>query len=92
MPRLTERQITLIGRALAEPRRRRMLQAVAAAEGRLACSTLARKQKVSAATVSHHVKELENAGLISVDREGKFAYLTLRRETLASYIHELSKI
>lgn len=88
---LSDDEFHAIGRALADPRRFAMLEQIAKAEC-LACSSLREQGVISPATISHHVKELAEAGLIEVERQGRTAQLTLCRDSWNAYLKRLARL
>jgi ArsR family transcriptional regulator len=85
---LTKGQFERIAKALADPRRFALLEAIASSE-EYSCQRLCRDFPVTKATISHHIKELVRAGLIETDRHGQYMDYRVRREILAAYSAEL---
>jgi ArsR family transcriptional regulator len=90
--RLTRARRTAILKALADPRRFELLERIAKASCPLGCAQARAVLPISAATLSHHIKELETAGLIQIRREGKFHYMSLRPGVLHSLAASLSAL
>jgi ArsR family transcriptional regulator, arsenate/arsenite/antimonite-responsive transcriptional repressor len=79
-------------KALGDPRRMEIVERLSSCEGCFACSDMRECLPISAATLSHHLKELETAGLIQIEREGKFARLTLRRDVWQAFLADLQRL
>lgn len=77
-----------IAKALADPRRMEILELIAK-DGKLHCSGIVDQVPVSQPTVSHHIKELVNAGLLDANQEGQCHYMKVRTQVVKSYADEL---
>jgi len=84
-------QFQRIAKALADPRRFEIFEEMAASTDELACGRIVERFPVAQATVSHHIKELSDAGLIEIRPEGQFRYCRARTDVLEEYISELRR-
>lgn len=76
--------VVLVARAIADPTRYRMLQEIRAA-GEMTCGELHARFPLSQATVSHHIKTLQQAGLLRVRAEGLFRHLSAESSRLSAF-------
>ncbi len=91
MAEFTQRELMTITKALADPRRFEILQNIAG-NSCMACSDLRVQFPIAAATLSHHLKELETAGLIATERRGKFVDATFQPKAWKQYLNELKRV
>ena len=89
-PLLPPAEVAAILRAIGDPRRYDIVRELAAAEGAVPCCTLAQADQVGAPTLSHHLGQLEQAGLVEIARDGKFAVLRFRRDRFALFLRQLA--
>ncbi|MFE4666040.1 ArsR/SmtB family transcription factor [Streptomyces sp. NPDC056716] len=71
-------------KALGDPVRLRLFSAVASHEGGEACVCDISDVGVSQPTVSHHLKKLKEAGLLSSERRGTWVYYRVEPSVLAA--------
>lgn len=83
-------EIEKISKALADETRLRIFEAISGK--RMSCGEIVTLRGVTPATVSHHLKILSEAGLITCRREGQFVYSQAVPATLRAYTRALSKI
>lgn len=87
---MDERRFQRVAKALSDPRRFEIFQSIASCEGgELSCGSVGEKTCVAQATVSHHLKELTDADLVSPRSEGQFRFFKANKETMNEYIAEL---
>jgi ArsR family transcriptional regulator, arsenate/arsenite/antimonite-responsive transcriptional repressor len=84
-------RIEKISKALADQTRLRIFEAISATK-QMNCGEIVSMRGVTPATVSHHIKILSEAGLISCRREGQFVYSQAVPETISAYARALATI
>ena len=88
---MTRSEVEKISKALADKTRLRIFEAVSATS-QMTCGEIVSMRGVTPATVSHHLKVLSEARLITCSREGQFVYSQAVPETIAAYTGALAKI
>ena len=84
-------EVEKISKALSDETRLRIFEAISAS-GHMSCGEIVSMRGVTPATVSHHLKILSEAGLITCRRQGQFVYSEAVPETISAYTRALTKI
>ncbi|CAN5465510.1 metalloregulator ArsR/SmtB family transcription factor [soil metagenome] len=76
-------RLAAVFKALADPARVKLLSLIAAGDGGEACiCDLTSQLDLTQPTVSHHMKQLVAAGLVSREQRGKWAYYRVNETAL----------
>jgi ArsR family transcriptional regulator, arsenate/arsenite/antimonite-responsive transcriptional repressor len=84
-------RIEQISKALADETRLEIFEAIAANE-KMSCGDILACQKVTGATISHHLKVLADAGLIECCKVGPFVHSRVVPETMEAYTLALGRM
>ena len=88
---MNDKAMLAISKALADPRRLEVFRRIATSDG-TACMDLRQCLAMNPATLSHHMKQLETAGLIETKKDGRLVRATLRRKLWKSYLSHLKQM
>jgi len=84
-------QIEKISKALADETRLRIFESICRGK-QMNCGEIVSMRGITPATVSHHLKILSEAGLITCRRNGQFVYSEPVPETLKEFTRTLAKM
>ena len=76
-------QVSLICKALSDPNRLQVIQILTGGE-QCACELLEQLQ-ITQPTLSHHMKTLEDCGLVSSRRKGKWSHYSLNSDQWTAF-------
>jgi ArsR family transcriptional regulator len=75
-------------KALADPKRFRMVREIAAA-GELTCGQVGQMFDLSQPTISHHLKLLVDAGVLTVRQDGQNHFISVDRKVMKEVVGAL---
>jgi ArsR family transcriptional regulator, arsenate/arsenite/antimonite-responsive transcriptional repressor len=84
-------QVEEISKALADETRLMIFEAISG-KGEMNCGEIVQLGGVTPATVSHHLKILQEAGLIACHRSAQFVYSRPVRNTIKEYTRAISRM
>jgi ArsR family transcriptional regulator len=90
-PRPSEAQAVRVMKALGDPMRFRIFKEIASRD-EVSCRELTERFPVSQPTISHHLKVLSQAGLLSVRRAGAFHLYRAKPEALEEHLRQLGDV
>lgn len=85
------KEIERISKALGDPHRLRIMQEVKKLEW-MPCAQICEMIELAQPSVSHHIKQLVDAGLLIPEKEGRNIKYTIDKEVFGQYINFLNSL
>lgn len=84
------KKIERISKALGDPYRIKMMEAIRKEEGWTQCSQLVEMFDLAQSTVSHHLKQLVDADLLVTEKDGRCSLYKINKEVLTDFVSYLN--
>jgi ArsR family transcriptional regulator, arsenate/arsenite/antimonite-responsive transcriptional repressor len=88
---MDHKKIERISKALGDETRLRIYESITTGD-HMTCGEIVSMRGVTPATVSHHLRVLQDAGLIACRRSGQFVYSQANPKVLREYTRQLSAL
>ena len=86
------KKIEKISKALGDPYRIRMMEAIRKGEGWMPCAVLVEMFDLAQSTVSHHLKQLVDAELLITEKDGRSSLYNINKDVLTEYVLDLNRL
>jgi ArsR family transcriptional regulator len=84
------KKVEKISKALGDPYRLKIMEAIKNEQDWLPCSAVLEMLDLAQSTISHHIKQLTDADLLIVEKDGRNAKYLVNKEVFAEYISFLT--
>jgi ArsR family transcriptional regulator len=88
---MDQKELARVSKALSDPTRLRIFGGLSS-DKEMFCGQVVEKCGLTPGTISHHLKILADADLITTRREGQFIYMRSRPETIREYGRALARM
>lgn len=92
MPKLDIRKIERASKALGDPYRIKIMEAVKNEKDWMQCTAITEMFDLAQSTISHHLKQLVDADLLISEKDGRHAKYRINKEGLTNYLAFLSAL
>jgi ArsR family transcriptional regulator len=87
--KIDNRKIERMSKALGDPYRIKMIEAIRKEDDWTQCTVLVEMFKLAQSTVSHHLKQLVDADLLYSEKDGRCTKYRINKETFGEYVSYL---
>src|ERR1700722_1927966 len=91
-PHAEAKKVEKISKALGDPYRIQMMEAIRKEEGWMPCAVLIGMFDLAQSTVSHHLKQLVDAELLVTEKDGRSSLYKINNEVLNEYVGYLNRL